>query len=46
MLSRVGTGSELGIGEVGVGVGGLMRVVDVVVERGLKGRRSFAKAPV
>jgi hypothetical protein len=46
VLSKFGTGSGAGIGEVGVN--GLVKVVEeeVVVERGLNGRRSFAKAPV
>lgn len=43
VLSRFAAGSGVEIGEVGVSV--LVRVVDVVVERGLKGWRSFVKAP-
>jgi len=44
VLSRFGTGSGTGFGVVGVC--GLMSVVEVALERGLKGRRSFAKVPV
>ena len=44
VLSRFGTGSGAGFGVVGVT--GLMSVVEVAFERGLKGRRSFVKVPV